>query len=952
MVGDAHLIEDVWGQDPPEDPRAALHTTVARVRRSLGPAGTLVIRRGAGYLLDRRSVVVDSEEFLELVTQARVIAHSADRVGILDQALELWRGAAWADLADDLAGGEARRLEEALYAAREDRAAALLEEGRCDAAVGDLRVLVAEQPLRERAVGLLMRSLHATGDVGQALAAYETHRETLADELGLDPSAELIELHRQVLRRETDQPVLARMPTTRVAAPPPTGTAVAETTSGTDPRLRPRLHGREGHLEALRTMLELHRCVSIVGPGGVGKTSVALRLSQDAALRGGDRAGPGWWVDLASVGTPSGLRAAVARVLDVEVFPGVELADALLHRLGSAEGLLVLDNCEHLLEAAADLVSDALSAGEGVSVLVTSRTRLGVPQEQVFPLPPLQLPGAAQEALTQSPAVALFLERAAAVAPELDPDAASLAVVADLVRRLDGLPLAIELAAGRVGALTLEDLRDRLGGRLDLLRSTATRAASRHRTLTSTIAWSYDLLDPDERRVFLGVSVFATPFDLAAADAVLEEETADHVAGLVERSLLSRPGTSGRGHYRMLETLRSFARRRLTEEEGTRLARSHARWAAERAEVLAEGVTGPDEARWAAEIEVLIPEMAAAARWSTTSGEPAYAVRIVTALHNWAYHRVRADVLAWVTDVLALDIDEVRTPDVYSVASAHAWVAGRPQDGLQYANRALGAAGGPQTPAAITALLAAGDCALSLGDLIRVYEYNRGAYRLAVAEGQWMHAALGACGMLLARTFAGQPTRHELALTEEAMRRADNPSTSSLALYCLGEAVTESDPPHALSLFTEAVKVSGSVGGRLGASVALIADSALRGRVGPLDADTVDRTRQTLEHWSRQAHDDTLLVTALRNTVPLLDRLGAHRAAVEVTASTSVNAPTRPPYGAEATRLEDVLERARVGLGAPGFDDAWASGSRRTVIEACHAVLGELARLRASLSVD
>jgi hypothetical protein len=372
---------------------------------------------------------------------------------------------------------------------------------------------------------------------------------------------------------------------------------------------------------------------------------------------------------------------------------------------------------------------------------------------------------------------------------------------------------------------------------------------------------------------------------------------------------------------------------------------------ADRAAVLADGVIGPDEARWAAEIEGLVPEMAAAVSWSTTSGEPSCAVEIVTALHTWAYHRVRADVLAWVGDVLAANTDEARTAAVYAAASTHAWFVGRPEDGLVYADRAIEAAGGSDTLAAIPALLAAGDCALSLGDLKRTYDCGREAHRLAADDGQWTQAALGACDMLLARAFAGEPAAHETTLTEEAVRRADNPSTTGMALYCLGEAITDSDPHQALAWFTEAVEVSRAVGSRLGADVALIADSALRGRVGPLDADTVERTRQTLQ-LLRQVDSDNLLVTALRNCVPLLDRFRAHRVAVEVVAATSANAPTRRPYGAEATRVEDVLKRARAHLGASSFEDAWASGARRNLIDACDLALDELTRLRETVSVS
>ncbi|HYO38727.1 MAG TPA: AfsR/SARP family transcriptional regulator, partial [Nocardioidaceae bacterium] len=319
VVGVSRLAEDVWGDEPPEDPRAALHTTVARVRRALGPAGALVSWRSPGYVVDLSRVRLDSEEFLDRAARAREQRDLTVAATGFAEALALWRGPAWGELAQDLAQGEARRLEDARLAVCEDRAAALLDAGRWAEATGDLRVLVAEHPLRERAVGLLMRCLHRSGDVGEALAAYAAHRDLLADELGLDPTPELEALHQQVLRRDVpvEQVVRPKEPEGQVARPQVQAEQRARPVGASEPAAPvaagPRLHGREAHLAALRAMLAQHRCVTVVGPGGVGKTSVARSLAGE---------GPSsWWVDLASVQTPEGVVPSVARAMQVEVYP-------------------------------------------------------------------------------------------------------------------------------------------------------------------------------------------------------------------------------------------------------------------------------------------------------------------------------------------------------------------------------------------------------------------------------------------------------------------------------------------------------------------------------------------------------------------------------------------------------------------------------------------------------
>ena len=394
-----------------------------------------------------------------------------------------------------------------------------------------------------------MRAEHAAGNVAEALSTYDTHREQLADQLGLDPSEDLGVLHQQVLRRVVRKPATSTAPTRAPALP------IVE------------LYGRDSQLAALRSMVSRHRCVTVVGPGGVGKTSIAAEIA-----RGHADDHVVWWVDLTGVAQVPGVRTAVADAVGALAFPGGTPEAALPSRLEMATGLLVLDNCEHVLGETSDLVADILSWNSAVRVLATSRERLGVTGEHLFPLPPLQLPAADSPATGASgPALTLFMERATAAAPDLRFDPATVADMVAVVRAVDGLPLAIELAAGRVGSVTLEDLRSSLSGRLDLLRTGSRRTHARHRTLTATIQWSFDLLDAQGQQTFLGLSVFAGSFDLKAVSAVLGHDATAVVSDLVDRSLVVRPGPTGPGRYRLLETLRAFARSRLPVADADRL---------------------------------------------------------------------------------------------------------------------------------------------------------------------------------------------------------------------------------------------------------------------------------------------------------------------------------------------------------------------------------------------
>jgi predicted ATPase/DNA-binding SARP family transcriptional activator len=914
VVAADRLVDLVWDDAVPEDGRASLHTTVNRARRALGPAAPLLVRREPGYALDADGVEVDADRFLEWSAAAR---GAGDAAG-LDAALALWRGPAWAGFDGNLALTEAGRLEEARLAVREERAAALLDAGRLDAGVDELRALVADAPLRERPVGLLMRALHATGDVAAALAVYDDHRTRLADELGLDPSSALAELHGQVLRRTVETPVRQR----------------TEDAGGSH-----RLHGRDGHLAALGSMLAERRCVTVVGPGGVGKTSVA-----EALVAGRPAC---WWVDLARVADASGVRPAVADALDARSFPGGTPEAALRRRLETAEGVLVLDNCEHVLGGCADLVAEALAAGSGLRVLATSRERLGVAGEHVFVLPPLQLPAEETAHDPESmPAVALFLERAQAVAPELVADEQTVAAVKELVHALDGLPLAIELAAGRLGSVTLDDLRERLGERLDLLRTASRRAPLRHRTLSATVDWSFAMLEPEEQRVFLGLSAFAGPFDLAAADAVLGTGAAAVVADLVDRSLVVRPGVSGRGRYRLLETLRSYARSHLSAEAATDLARAHAHWAADVARQAAAGVEGAEEGRWSAEVEGLLPDLEAAFHASLGAGDVETAATMVVSLQPWAYYHLHAEVLGWAHEVLAAGHD-ARRPGVLAAASGHCWMAGRFDEARALATAGVEAGQAEATAGVVRCLGALGDLHLAVGEPEQAHaSYTRGT-DLAEQAGLRPDAAISACGRLLARVFAGRPYAEELERMRGLAAGLDNPTTRAFCLYGEGEALALDDPKAALDHLTRSIAMAESVDSRLVRGVAMTAETALRSRSGRLDRETVDSTAAAVRHWFGSGNEN-LFTTCLRNVVPLLGRLGAHREVAELVAALAAGAPDRPSYGPEADRIKACVAAAREAMGEE-FRVAWRRGSGRSTTEAAREVLAALDTRRPTL---
>ncbi len=663
----------------------------------------------------------------------------------------------------------------------------------------------------------------------------------------------------------------------------------------------------------------------------MGKTALARAVAATEQVA--------WWGDLTSVSTEEGVRAIVATALGVEVFSGGSAAAALHRRLETATGLLVLDNCEHVLAAVGDLVIEIAAAGAGIRLLTTSRERLGLPMEQVYPLAPLRLP-AAGVVDAEVPSMALFLERARASAPDLEATPSVVRDVAELVRRLDGLPLAIELAASRVGVVSLATLRSRLDNRIDMLRSHHRRGPARHQTLVDTIDWSYDLLHDDHRRAMRRLSVFSGPFDLDAAEAVLGPDSTELVLGLVERSLLVRPGAT-QGGYRMLETVRAYARALLDDAEKQEAGLAHAKWAAGVAAAAHVEMSGQDVVGCSERIEALLPELAQAVAWAIEAGRVEEAMRIVPDLYPWAYFRVRSDVMGWGRRLVDSGHAEAVTPAVLAVASTYWWMVGDQDRAGEHADRGIELAGGPGAPAAYLALNAAVDTALAVGDVDKAWDLAEHAMRHAMDAGDWNATVLCVSGMLLARAYDEREVADEIALLRAYEGRVDNPMIRAMALFSEAEAVSAAKPLQALQLFAAARELARTTGNRLALGVTMVAETALLGRVGDLETETVSRTADAVRFWLGSGNEN-LLVTCLRNVVSLLDRLDSHRAVVELVATTTTQTPDRPSYGLEAERLDEAMARAREVLEPADFDAAWRDGAARDLDAAGHAVVALL----------
>ncbi|MEU1502303.1 BTAD domain-containing putative transcriptional regulator [Streptomyces sp. NPDC005732] len=688
----AVLVDEVWDGDPPADASAALQALVGRLRRALG--ADAVGSADGGYRLAAAPDDIDLHRFERLAGEgARALADGdpAKAAVILDDALALWHGPALADLPDRAA--EAVRWETRRLDVRRARLAAALALGQAEQSLPELTALCDLHPLDEPLHALRLRALRDAGRPAEALAAYESVRALLADRLGSDPGPELRALHGELLRPADPAPSPRAPahpggPGTRTRPvphhPAPAGDATAPAprvpAAGRGPgatpappgNLRARLTsfvGREADIGTIRNDLASARLVTLLGPGGAGKT----RLSQEAAeaVAAGVRDGV-WLAELAPVDDPKAVPDAVLTAVGAretvlrgagaeEMRAASERHDDPLHRLAEycskRTMLLILDNCEHVVDAAARLAEELLERCPGLTVLATSREPLGVPGELLRPVEPLPEPFALR----------LFADRGASARPgfRIDADAGTAEAAAEICRRLDGLPLAIELAAARLRMLTPRQIADRLDDRFRLLTSGSRTVLPRQQTLRAVVDWSWDLLDGDERDVLRRLSVFAGGCDLAAAEAVCGPAALEALGSLVDKSLVvAAPSGDGAMRYRLLETVAEYAGERL-DESGRRSAaeRDHLTYYRELARTTDPQLRSPGQRAAIERMERESENLRAALQRAVATGDEQEALCLVLSLAwYWQMRDLRLMARHWSNEVMALGPDPFAEP--------------------------------------------------------------------------------------------------------------------------------------------------------------------------------------------------------------------------------------------------------------------------------------------------
>ncbi len=677
------LCGDLWPGDGPADSGNALQALVSRLRHAAGPG--IVRHTAGGYRLAVPPQQVDAAEFERLVGVARAVLAGGDAepggdlqqgAAVLREALRLWRGPALADVADaPFAAGPVARLEELRLAATEDRIEADLALGRGPELAPELEELAAAYPLRERLRGQLMRALYLAGRQGDALNVYQETRELLADQLGVDPSPALSDVHLAILRADPSLGSRPSAPPKSAADTPRTGNLPAQLTS---------FVGRDEELNRVAKLLDEARLVTLTGPGGTGKT----RLAIEAAARLADQSPDGmWFVPLAPVRDAMDVPQAVLSALGVAeaprptdtVWPTVlPPLDRLTDALASQQLVLVLDNCEHLIAAVADLAGRLLAAAPGLRILTTSREPLGVIGETLCPVPALPLPPpdvTASEAMEYG-AVRLLAERAGAVRPGFTVDSGSVAPAVRICRALDGNPLAIELAAARLRSLTAAQVAGRLDDRFALLSAGSRTALPQHQTLRAIVDWSWDLLGDDERTVLRRLAVFNGGASPGAAEQICAldaeaDQIIDLVASLVDKSLVTATGEAD-VRYHLLETVRAYATERLAEAgEQDQVQAAHARYFLALAEQAAPELRGPDQLDWLIRLSAEHDNFVAALRHAISVRDVPTALRFIAALcWFWLMRDYEAEAGEWAAEVadIAGDAAPPGLADAYAIS--------------------------------------------------------------------------------------------------------------------------------------------------------------------------------------------------------------------------------------------------------------------------------------------
>jgi predicted ATPase/DNA-binding SARP family transcriptional activator len=906
------LIDLIWGTDPPAGAAGSLQSHVSRLRKAIG--GVRIVGTDGGYRLQVDPEAIDACRFETILETARGEPDPGARLKALDTALSLWRGRPFDDLADhDTLRIESIRLSELALRATEDRAATLLELGRGEQAVPILQSHVAANPLRERPVSLLMKALYRTGRHPESVRVYNSFVTELA-EIGLEPGPGISALEMEILGHASGS---TRDPT------------------GNLPRALDRFVGRVSELEHLTSLLGSGRLVTITGPGGVGKT----RLATEYAAADLDKYPDGAWIcDLGALRDDPSVPHAIAHALGVGVL-GDSPMEALINYLHNRDALVIVDNCEHVRNAATDAIAHLFHECPRLAILATSRERLGLAGEQTLPLRPLSNTG------ERDAAVELFLDRARSVRPDYT-GVKELETIRNICHRLDGIPLAIEMAAARIRTFTAAEIEDRLDKRYSLLRNPYRTPAGRHQTLRQVFEWSYELLEDPERRLLESLSVLAGDFDLEACEAIAPPSSdgipsVDLLENLVDRSLVEVDHDPTGTRYRILETLRAFAAEQLAAGDRARATgHTHAEHFVALAERAGRGMQGPDESHWLQVIDVELDNLRASFQWAIANNEPDLALRMVAALYPVGYNRAASEFLEW-GELAASQYPTPHPllPAAYAAAGALAIARGDLAAAKQIVARATA---DPELAAATRGLGLLADIALIEGDTDTAVEMTFRNHRRAVEIGDSFAVCDALVNRALGYAYSGQISQ-AVAVCEELndiVAELENPTQLAWADFVTGEVLIDVDPERAASCLQAAIMTANRVDARFVQAVAGLSLASLHARHNDHSA-ALASFENNIKLWQTLG-DTAHLMVAIRNMLTSLPQPDSARDTAILLGGVTA-AQISAPYGAESERLANVRNALQATLDDE-FDAAVAAGRRMRPAEVIDYALASIAR--------
>jgi predicted ATPase/DNA-binding SARP family transcriptional activator len=887
-VGVEVLVDEVWGAGAPGAVRS-LRTLVSNLRRSLGGAVTITGSHG-GYLAEAATMWTDVAEVESLVGAARSASSAAEAYETFRRAWAQWRG----PVLDGLEGSWADAERATLGSLRRDCLIGLAEAAvavdRGPEVIAAVQEAVAADPYDERLAGVLMSVLYRSGRPADALAVYRSLERELGRELGVVPGPEVSALEEQILRHQLGDDRRGAPETP--SFPAPLGGLV----------------GREDEIIEAMERLAGTRLLTVTGPAGVGKTRFAVELARRLVGRYGDRQ---WMVDLSTLSDERAVDAVIAGTIRVQPRAGMNPLESVTDHLRTGAALLVLDNCEHLARAVAHAVASILRSCPDVTVIATSRSGLHVDGEVEWLLPPLAVPDTPGEAdRRRRSALDLLLQRAPR---SFQPTSDNAADLVSLCRSLDGLPLAIELAASRLGALTPADIVGELHRRLDVL--TRPGGPARQSTLFGAIEWSVGLVTPDAAALLSRLGVMAGWFsadDAAAVASDSGERIGTLLTELAAQSLVVTDTSGSTTRYRLLETIRQFAVDGLGDELATVRAAHVARFAGV-AEREGRRLRGEAEAAAVDELARAHDNLRAAMEWSVDHGEVDNIARIVGSLADWGYFRARYELAEWAERSIALaDPAHPRWFALCGAAARGAWVLSRFDDALRFARQA----GDGDEPTVARSghpgdVLA--DVALYRGDTDAARDHYLRHRQLALdgddpIRESWTTYYLSVVAAVTRRWDEAEEWAREVLVPARA---SSNPTALAYALYANGLASKHRDPDDAVALFDEAIRVADSVRNEWFGGIARMERASTRASHGDVAA-ALPEFADVIDRWSR-AGDLTQLRLTWRYLVPALVAVERHEDAAVLAGALLAERGSTMSHPSPPTqdRLADALGRPR-----------------------------------------